>query len=235
MISLKNIFYFITKYIHSSKIENIIGYNFKNKSYLFTALTHRSKQPDIEYNYERLEFLGDAVIDQIISHWLFKKYPNADEGILTEKRSSLVNKDFLAMVGNKLQLLNYINTNHKINILNEKVNSNVVSDIYEAIVGAIFIDGGLTAAKTFILNTLCIYEKQAVTNLNYKGQLIEYCHSLGINTPNFKTIHTSGPEHNKIFKVKVEIEGHTNFIGEGDTKKRAEQNAAMEAMESLFF
>ncbi len=223
-------FEFLKIFSYSSKIEKIIGYKFKNKSYLNIALTHRSIQPDVKLNYERLEFLGDAIIDQIISHWIYNKYPNADEGILTQKRSSLVNKDFLAMVGNKLNLLKYINRSPNINFENEKVNSNVVSDIYEAIVGAIFMDGGIKPTKKFILKTLCIYEYKAEINLNYKGKLIEYCHSKNTNTPLFETIQTIGPEHQKIFKVKVKIDNKRCYFGTGDTKKKAEQNAAMEAI-----
>tara|TARA_B100000029_G_scaffold75707_1_gene67389 strand:+ start:2128 stop:2835 length:708 start_codon:yes stop_codon:yes gene_type:complete len=230
LIIQSSLFEFLKKFSSSSKIESIIGYKFNNNSYLNIALTHRSIQPDVKLNYERLEFLGDAIIDQIISHWLYKKYPNADEGILTQKRSSLVNKDFLAMVGNKLNLLKFINRAPNINFENEKVNSNVISDIYEAIVGAIFMDGGIKPAKTFILRTLCIHEDKAEINLNYKGQLIEYCHSKNANTPLFETIKTIGPEHEKVFKVKVTIDDNSFYFGMGDTKKKAEQNAAMEAI-----
>lgn len=230
MIFQSSLFKFLKIFSYSSKIEYIIGYKFKNKSYLNIALTHRSIQPDVKLNYERLEFLGDAIIDQIISHWLYNKYPNADEGILTQKRSSLVNKDFLAMVGNKLNLLKYIHRSPNINFENEKVNSNVISDIYEAIVGAIFIDGGIKPTKKFILKTLCIYENKTEINLNYKGQLIEYCHSKNAATPLFETIETIGPEHEKVFKVKVTIDENTCYFGTGDTKKKAEQNAAMEAI-----
>ena len=220
----------------TSKIKHFekqLQYTFSDTYYLEKALTHRSVQNHSEGNYERLEFLGDAIIDQTVSIWLFRKYPQYDEGTLTKKRASLVNRDFLSMLGKKLNIMDVIHIEPSVNINDPKVITNIASDVYEAIVGAIYLDGGFKEVSKFIRRTLCLSEHLACGDLNYKGQLIEYCHSNNLPSPQFTIIDSHGPEHEKTFVIKVIVSPNESWRGIGSTKKSAEQDGAQRAIDSL--
>ena len=228
---LKSLFF--QKSPELKRFEKRLQYTFGNTYYLEKSLTHRSIQNHRAGNYERLEFLGDAIIDQTVSIWLFRKYPQSDEGTLTKKRSSLVNRDFLSMLGKKLNVMNVIRIEQSVNINDPKVITNIASDVYEAIVGAIYLDGGFKEVSKFIKRTLCLSEHLADGDLNYKGQLIEYCHSNNLPTPQFTILNSHGPEHEKTFIIKVVISPDKSWRGIGSTKKSAEQNAAQRAINFL--
>ena len=213
--------------------EKGIQYTFGNTYYLEKAITHRSIQNHSEGNYERLEFLGDAVIDQTVSIWLFKKYPQSDEGTLTKKRASLVNRGFLSMLGQNLGVMDVLRIEQGVNVNDAKVATNIAADVYEAIVGAIYLDGGYREASSFIKRTLCLSEHLADENQNYKGQLIEYCHSNNLPVPQFNIVNSKGPEHEKTFIVKVVISPKQAWVGIGTTKKEAEQDSAQQAINFL--
>ncbi len=213
--------------------EKGIQYTFGNTYYLEKAITHRSIQNHSEGNYERLEFLGDAVIDQTVSIWLFKKYPQSDEGTLTKKRASLVNRGFLSMLGQNLGVMDVLRIEQGVNVNDPKVTTNITADVYEAIVGAIYLDGGYREASSFIKRTLCLSEHLADENQNYKGQLIEYCHSNNLPVPQFNIVDSKGPEHEKTFIVKVVIPPKQAWVGIGTTKKDAEQDGAQRAINFL--
>ena len=224
---------FIEKPHELKTLESRLQYTFLNTYYLEKALTHRSVQHHSLGNYERLEFVGDAVIDQTVSLWLFKKYPNSDEGALTKIRSTLVNRDFLAIMGENLQVMDVVRVDASVNIKDPKVASKISADIYEAIVGSIYLDGGYKYASKFIKRTLCQSEYLEIEDQNYKGQLIEYCHSNGLSAPIFNIADSHGPEHKKIFVINVQINPDQTWRGEGSTKKSAEQDGAQNAMNTL--
>jgi len=224
---------FSKKSFKIKQFEKQLQYTFSDTYYLEKALTHRSIQNHSEGNYERLEFLGDAIIDQTVSIWLFKKYPQSDEGTLTKKRSSLVNRDFLSMLGKKLNVMDVIRIKQSVNINDPKVITNIASDVYEAIVGAIYLDGGFKEVSSFIKRTLCLSEHLADGDLNYKGQLIEFCHSSNLSAPQFSIIDSRGPEHEKTFIIKVVISPDKSWRGIGSTKKTAEQDGAQRAINFL--
>ena len=224
---------FIEKPHELKTLESRLQYTFLNTYYLEKALTHRSVQHHSLGNYERLEFVGDAVIDQTVSLWLFKKYPNSDEGALTKIRSTLVNRDFLAIMGENLQVMDVVRVDASVNIKDPKVASKISADIYEAIVGSIYLDGGYKYASKFIKRTLCQSEYLEIEDQNYKGQLIEYCHSNGLSAPIFSIADSHGPEHKKIFVINVQINPDQTWRGEGSTKKSAEQDGAQNAMNTL--
>ena len=213
--------------------EKRLQYTFGNTYYLEKSLTHRSIQNHQAGNYERLEFLGDAIIDQVVSNWLFKKYPESDEGTLTKKRSSLVNREFLSMLGKNLQVMDVLRIESSVNITDPKVITNISADVYEAIVGAIYLDGGFHEASKFIKRTLCMPEYLAGKDQNYKGQLIEFCHSHSLPAPQFNIIESQGPEHEKTFIINVIISPDQTWEGIGSTKKSAEQDGAENAINSL--
>ena len=221
---------FIPKSPELKSFEKRIKYTFSHPYYLEKAITHRSIKNHSEGNYERLEFLGDAVIDQAVSNWLFIKYPQSDEGTLTKKRASLVNRAFLAMLGQNLGVLDVLRIEQGVNINDQKVAMNIAADVYEAVVGAIFLDGGMKETSNFIKRTLCLSEHLADENQNYKGQLIEYCHSNNLSVPQFNIVDSKGPEHEKTFIVKVVIPPKQSWVGIGTTKKDAEQDGAQRAI-----
>ena len=215
------------------QLEKRLKYTFGNTYYLEKSITHRSIQNHHAGNYERLEFLGDAIIDQVVSNWLFKKYPKSDEGILTKKRSSLVNRNFLSMLGRNLKVMDVVHIEQSVNTKDPKVIANISADVYEAIVGAIYLDGGFKEAYKFIHKTLCISEYLTEEDQNYKGQLIEYCHCNNLPTPQFNIVESHGPEHEKTFVINVIISPEQKWRGIGSTKKSAEQDGAQLAINSL--
>jgi ribonuclease-3 len=215
------------------QLERKLQYTFKDPSILKRALTHRSLYSEPEKNYERLEFLGDAVLDHVVSEWLFNKFKTMDEGQLTKKRASLVNRIFLGMLGQKLGLVDHIIIDSGVDIKDQKVLKNLSADIYESILGAIFLDGGEKSAIKFIHTTLIHLKDHADENSNYKGTLIELSHRKGFNSPLFELINSKGPEHDKIFHIRVKLSNGETYDGTGQSKKAAEQNAAKMALESI--
>ncbi len=217
-----------------TETESALNYRFKNKNYIRIAMTHKSLNSDHSENYERLEFLGDSILGSVLTDWLFKKYPDADEGFLTNQRSSFVNKYFLAVVARHLKIDQNIRVDRCVNLEDDKVLNNIISDIYEALIGAIFIDGGYKAAKRVIIRTVIDNVQLANHENNYKGRLIEYCHRNQFKGPKFLHHFPEGPEHEKVFNVELLLGNDKTFYGTGKSKKEAEQKAAKRALEHLF-
>ncbi len=230
---LKRLLTTFFQYLKKHPLEKTLKYHFKNKDYLIQALTHRSKVSNPRNNYERLEFLGDAVIDIIISHFLMKKFPLDDEGLLTKKRSGLVQKQFLGSMGNHLNLVSYISIDPTVNLTNQKVLIRQSANLFEALIGAVYLDGGLNPCRRIVKETIWKHKKEAWKTKNYKGELIEYCHSNLLKPPVFLVSNVTGPEHQKIFEVHVIINKKTFPPGFGSNKKAAEQRAAENTLDLL--
>ena len=214
-------------------LEKICKYRFNNRQYLIQAFTHRSISNQPRQNYERLEFLGDAVIDIVVSRELMREFPEGDEGILTQKRSALVQKTFLATMGQLLKLLDFVQIESTVDLKEEKIAVKQSANLFEALVGAIYLDGGIEPAKQLILNSIWTHRHEAWKSVNYKGQLIELCHMKQIDNPKFLVSNVSGPDHQKLFEVHVKIGDEIFPSGIGTNKKSAEQHAAQHAMEVL--
>ena len=214
-------------------LEKICKYRFKNHQYLIQAFTHRSISNQPRQNYERLEFLGDAVIDIVVSRELMREFPEGDEGILTQKRSALVQKTFLATMGQLLKLLDFVQIESTVDLKEEKIAVKQSANLFEALVGAIYLDGGIEPAKKLILNSIWIHRYEAWKSVNYKGQLIEICHMKQVENPKFLVSNVTGPDHQKLFEVHVKIGDEIFPSGIGTNKKSAEQHAAQHAMEVL--
>ncbi|HIB27305.1 MAG TPA: ribonuclease III [Candidatus Marinimicrobia bacterium] len=214
-------------------LEKICKYRFKNRQYLIQAFTHRSISSQPRQNYERLEFLGDAVIDIVVSRELMQEFPEGDEGVLTQKRSALVQKIFLATMGQLLKLLDFVQIESTVDLKEEKIAVKQSANLFEALVGAIYLDGGIEPAKQLILNSIWTHRHEAWKSVNYKGQLIELCHMKQIDNPKFLVSNVSGPDHQKLFEVHVKIGDEIYPSGIGTNKKSAEQHAAQHAMEVL--
>ena len=218
-----------------SIIESIISYKFKNKSILKIALQHPSKKI-FPNNYERLEFLGDSILGAIVSEWLFKDNNNDNEGDLTKKRSLLINKNKISMVAQSLKLIKYADIDNNIDLTIESTRDKISSDLYESVVGAIFLDSNYDNAKKFIKNSLLIKESLSLStkNFNNKGDLNEFCHFKNFEQPVYKLIKKSGFEHRKIYKVSLLVKD-IFFFGEGYRIKDAENLAAFNALKYFEF
>ena len=208
-------------------IEKKFKIKFINKNLLKNSLTHKSH--DSKKNYEKLEFIGDRVLGLVIANKLLELNPDEKEGILDKKLANLVNKNKCYEIGKKLELHKYILVgNIKNKDKKEKIiQSKIIADCCEAVIGAIYIDQGLKVARSFILNSwkdeLKFSDKLIIDS---KTRLQEYSLKKFKKLPKYKLLENSGPRHKPIFKVAVKI-SNTDFISSsGESKKIAEQNAA---------
>jgi len=211
-------------------LEKKINYKFKDKKLLVKSLTHKSY--DKINNNEKIEFLGDRVLGLIIAKKLLEIYPEEKEGILDKKFASLVNKKTCLQIANNISLEKYILTfnpkNKKI-----KVEDKVIADCCEALIGAIYLDKGFTAVENFILTFWSKNIKESViTQIDAKTKLQEYSLKKFKKLPTYKIISNTGPRHKPIFKVAVKLPNTKFYIGQGASKKDAEQNAASICLEN---
>ena len=211
-------------------LEKKINYKFKDKKLLVKSLTHKSY--DKINNNEKIEFLGDRVLGLIIAKKLLEIYPDEKEGILDKKFASLVNKKTCLQIANNISLEKYILTfnskNKKI-----KIEDKVIADCCEALIGAIYLDKGFTAVENFILTFWSKNIKESViTQIDAKTKLQEYSLKKFKKLPTYKIISNTGPRHKPIFKVAVKLPNTKFYIGQGTSKKDAEQNAAIICLEN---
>ena len=225
--------YFLDKSDSVSILEKKINYIFHNKEYLNQAFTHKSLNTAPRKNYERLEFLGDAVIDIIVSRELMRDFPEGDEGLLTQRRAALVQKPYLASIGHLLDLMDYLMIEKSVNLEIEKIAEKQQANLFEALIGAIYLDGGIEPCRKLILETVWTYRHEAWKTTNYKGKLIEYCHSKNIQNPLFLVKDITGPDHQRTFEIQVKIGLKKYSSGTGTNKKTAEQIAAKLALEEM--
>ena len=215
------------------QLEKRLGHRFKDSQLLEQALTHRSLANSSSRNFERLEFLGDAVLSHLVSAHLFRRHPGHSEGELTLGRSALVSKRFLADIGEELGIHRFLKVDSGVQLDDAKVRRNLVGDAMEALIGALYLDGGMPAADKFITRALLKREQEAAGFINFKGQLIELCHQQGLGNPRFQLLKTKGPEHDKRFVVQVRIGSRTFQSALANNKKAAEQEAAGLALDVL--
>ena len=216
-------------------IEKKIGYLFKHPDLLSTALTHRSAALSQSDSYERLEFLGDAVLDMIVSDYLYNKYQHKPEGELTMLRSMLVNGKTLYEVALSINLQDDINIDKSLDLQCSSTLQNLLSSTLESIVGAIYLDRGLKEARKFIKRFIISHKEKAaeISDYNYKGQLLEYCQKTGCQLPVFKTEKIEGPDHARQYTIAIFIDNQLLGKGIGATKRDAEQQAAEKAYKLL--
>lgn len=216
-------------------IEEIINYKFKNKTLLDTALTHSSyaHENDVEYYNERIEYLGDAVLELIASEFIYLNYPNLAEGEMTKARAYSVCEESLAKLANSYSFSDFLKVGKCEAKKEGRYRSSILADAVEAIIGAIFLDGGLEEAKRFIISHISKQVETCVKNGNkdYKTQLQEKLQVNGDVKIEYKICGTKGPEHNKVFIAEVYCRGIFMGMGEGKNKKEAEMAAAKKALE----
>ena len=215
----------------NKELEIILDYNFKNSELLRQSLIHKSF--DNFNNNEKLEFLGDRVLGLVISKKLIDIYPNEKEGIIDKKFANLVNKKTCSNISKKLDIKKFmfLGSSHK---FLERSADKITGDCLEALIGAIFLDGGLKSAEKFILNFWKEYLDNSILPLiDPKTQLQEYSLKKFKELPKYTFYKKTGPQHKPIFKTDVQIPNSKKVIGIGTSKKNAQQNAASKLLNSL--
>ena len=219
------------------ELEKKIGYAFENLDLLVNALTHSSyaNEHHIAYrgNNERLEFLGDAVLEVTSSEFLFRTYPNLPEGELTKKRARLVCEPTLALCAREISLGNYLLLGKGEEATGGRRRDSVVSDAMEALIGAIYLDGGFERAREFVLKFILNDIERKQLFYDSKTILQELVQEDGKQPVEYVLTGESGPDHNKQFEVEVRINGIPAGNGAGHTKKAAEQAAAYQALRKI--
>ena len=212
----------------------ILGYHFKDASLLELALTHRSYS---DPNNERLEFLGDAILNDLITQKLFHEYPHHQEGDLSRFRANLVNRDILAVLAKKLEISQYLHLGAGELKSGGLERSSILADAMEAVIGAIYLDGGMQACQDRITawySNVFIDSSSRGLKKDPKTQLQEYLQAHKMNLPVYTLISVEGNEHMKIFHMACHIDAlKQTSTGQGSSRRRAEQDAAQHLLMAL--
>ncbi len=218
-------------------IEKTLNYTFKEPHLLERALTHSSfaSQNNIRYSYERLEFLGDAVLQLVVSDYLFKTHLHLNEGTLTKYRTILVNGNYLSKCANRLDLGRWILLSDSSRRGGQRDNDSIMADVIESLIAAIYMDGGYECASEWVKKNVIAGKLDYAAELqsfNHKGQLAEKCQRLKIGNPTFEVTKTTGPDHDPIYMIQVSIDGTVVGFGEGRNKKEASQHASEDTLKN---
>jgi ribonuclease-3 len=225
-----------------AELESILGHTFHDSRLLLQALMHSSRMPEraaeepVESN-EKLEFLGDAVLELLVSEELVHKFPEWSEGQLSKSRARLVNAAAISQAAQRLALGKYLRLGRGEEKTGGRTKPALLADAYEALIAAVYLDGGLDAARGFVSRTLVegsiAVEAERMGHSDHKSALQEFLQSRGMAPGAYHVVAESGPDHQKIFRVEVRIAGQAPAIGTGRTKKEAEQSAAVAALIQL--
>ena len=222
------------------KLEKELGYCFKNKDLLKLALVHRSylsiSGEKRDHTNERLEFLGDAVLGFIVTEYLFNIFPEKSEGVLTEYKSILVSRKILGRIGHQIDLGSFLFLGQGEERSGGRKRRSIISNAFEALLGAVYLDGSYKAANYVIKHLILSQFEQILKSeldRNFKSQLLEATQADGLGLPEYEVKKERGPEHEKIFEVAVRVKGKVLGTGSGKSKKMAEQNAAHQAVENM--
>jgi ribonuclease-3 len=215
----------------SLKLEQKISIRFKDQELLKKSLIHKSH--DSTNNNEKLEFLGDRVLGLVLAKTLLKIYPGEKEGVIDKKFANLVNKKTCLLVAKKIELKKYIITGNSYKGFSRS-DDKIISDGLEALLGAIYLDQGIVVVEKFILNFWDDFlDKSLITKIDAKTQLQEYSLKKYKTLPVYKFKKQTGPQHNPIFKVEVQIKNSKKYFATGNSKKDAQQNAAQKLLIDL--
>ncbi len=213
-------------------IEDVIGYHFRDERLLRRALTHASAARGGASN-ERLEFLGDAVAGLVVCEHLYRSVPEATEGEMTVVKSAVVSRRTMAGVAREMELRRYLRVDEGLET--RRIPPSVLACVYEALVGAIYLDGGLEAARPFVLRTLgsALHEaEEDRLGPDFKSELQKKTQAEGKGVPEYETVRAEGPDHRPVFRSVVSAGGRRLGEGRGKSKQAAEQDAARAALAS---
>jgi ribonuclease-3 len=216
-----------------------LGLSFSNLSLLTRAFTHRSyvnEHSDALEDNERLEFLGDAVLDFIVGAWVFNRFPEMPEGDLTKMRSALVRNDQLAVFARQLNLGRALRLGRGESSSGGRLRDTLLGSVYEALIGAVFLDPalGLRAVEMFV-NPMLEGARESILDEIHdpKSRFQEWAQSQKMGTPHYKTVNSHGPDHARTFEVEVELGSEVKGRGTGSSKAAAEHAAARDALDTL--
>lgn len=216
------------------ELQQSIGYEFKQEALLRQALTHSSyaheKNLKELMDNERLEFLGDAVLEVVSSEFLFKNHPEMNEGQMTKLRASLVCEQSLAACARQLELGSFLLLGNGEDLTGGRERDSILSDAWEAVIGAMYLDGGFTSAKEFILKYVLQDIEHKKLFYDSKTMLQELIQNKYKQTLHYVMLSEEGPDHNKVFTVQAYMDNTPLMTGKGRTKKAAEQNAAYQSL-----
>jgi ribonuclease-3 len=225
-----------------AELESILGHQFRDPRRLLQALMHSSRIPEraadepSESN-EKLEFLGDAVLELVVSEELVREFPDWSEGQLSKSRARLVNATAISLSAQRLGIGKYLRLGRGEEKTGGRTKPALLADAYEALIAAVYLDGGLEAARGFVRRSLVegaiASEAERLGHTDHKSALQEYLQSRGMAPGAYHVIAESGPDHQKTFRVEVRIGGQITAMGSGRTKKEAEQAAAIAALIQL--
>jgi ribonuclease III len=223
-----------------SRLERILGYSFKDIWLLETALSHRSyindNDRDETGSNERLEFLGDAVLDMLVSEYLYRDLPSAAEGELTRKKSAIVSRKSLATKGKSLGLRDFLLYAKEAFPPHNRGIDTIISNSLEAVIGAVYLDNGIEAARKFIHRHFFDHNQSELSFDSLQEAKNRLLHLTQVQyrcQPNYRIVETTGPEHAKQFHCEVSVRGKVCGCGEGQNKKEAEKQAAQNALYRL--
>jgi len=217
-----------------AKLEKILGVKFKNTALLDEALTHKSfameQGAKVAFN-ERLEFLGDSILSAAVAHYLFNRYPDVDEGRLSQLKSMLVSRPSLTVWGRDIEIGRYLRLSEGENATGGRERDSIVGNAMEAILGALYLEAGYDATQRFI-DKLLSKRKRLVT-ADHKSRLQEWAQKKYKIPPNYVVSKSYGPDHAKTFEIDVTIANEVLGSGSGKSKKEAEQAAARDALRHI--
>ena len=220
-------------------LETAIGYRFSNIQLLQNALTHSSYANERWHNSllsnERLEFLGDSVLGMLVAQYLYQSFPNRPEGELTRMRADMVCERTLAGAANRIGLGTHLLLGHGEEQGGGRNRDSILADAMESVIAACFLDGGIEAALKVVQQFILVeVPVNRLHNVDYKTKLQELVQQKKNQVLSYRLVGQSGPDHDKKFDVEVSLNGQTVGVGSGSSKKRAEQDAAREAIAKLF-
>ena len=217
-----------------AQIENLVGFPINNVEIYETAFVHKSalNQFHFKESNERLEFIGDSVLGLVITEYLYRKYPQEAEGFMTKIKTKIVSGKSLAMLAQKLELHKYVIMNDKGMKQEWNKNSRILEDVYEALIGAIFLDQGIEKAKEFILGQITgnITQEELEEDTNYKDMLMKYVRGAKMGSIEYKVMDEKGPDHNKMYIISLYIENYKVSESRAATKKAGEQLSSKTAL-----
>ena len=225
-----------------AELESLLGHQFRDPRWVHQALMHSSRIPeraagDPEESNEKLEFLGDAVLELIVSEELVREFPDWSEGQLSKSRARLVNATAISLSAQRLGVGKYLLLGRGEEKTGGRTKPALLADAYEALIAAVYLDGGLEAARGFVRRSLVegsiSVEAERLGHTDHKSALQEFLQSRGMTPGAYHVISETGPDHQKTFRVEVRIGGQVTAIGCGRTKKEAEQSAAIAALIQL--
>jgi ribonuclease III len=216
-----------------TKLERVLGYSFARADLLETALTHPSAAVGSDVHYERLEFLGDAVLDLAIADLLMRKFPSAKEGPLSKQRASIVNARTLALKAPAIELNEMMRLGKGEEKSGGREKTSILAAVFEAVIGAIYTDGGLTPAQQVVERLFTGDIGGPAAERDYKTELQEIAYRHFRTQPVYELVATGGPDHARRFTTRIKIAGRDLGVAEGGSKKQSEQAAARLALERI--